>query len=127
MSNEKISANQNPGMLGQSVQITADQEQNQFGLLSGEPDTREAIEETLNGLKGANIAATIRACHGMRRGGYRITVKQDNEFNEIQVRLYENTIRHPTATGYVDRGHTTSDRFTAAEEVRGLVRAYLCK
>ena len=126
MSNENISTNQNPGMLGQSVQIIADQGQNQFGLLTGEPDTREAIEETLNGLKGANITATIQACHGMRRGGYRITVKQDNEFNEIQVRLYENTIRHPIATWCVDRGHTRVSKLKAAEEARGLVRAYLC-
>lgn len=127
MSNENISTNQNPGMLGQSVQIIADQGQNQFGLLTGKPDTREAIEEALDALAGANITATVRGVNGMRRGGYRITATQNNEFNEVEVRLYESSMRHPVATGFVDRGHTRESKLEAAEEVRGLVRAYLCR
>lgn len=127
MSNENISTNQKPGMLGQSVQIIADQGQNQFGLLTGEPDTREAIEEVLDGISRYSLTMTVKAVNGMRCGGYRITATQNNEFNEVEVRLYENTMRHPVATGFVDRGHTRESKFEAAEEVRGLVRAYLCR
>jgi hypothetical protein len=92
--------------------------------------TREQIEQILDGLDmgGANLSTTIKTLNGIERGSYRISIYNDNEWNEIQVRLKEGPAgRTAIATGYVDKGHTQSSRNQAAQEVRGLVRAYLCR
>lgn len=118
MTTANHSTNQQPHGLGNLVQIIEGQEQFK---------TRDQIESMLDDLEGANLAATIRQLNGLKRGGYRVTIKQDAEYNEVQCRLWENTTREPIATGFIDRGHTTQTKYEAAEELRGLVRAYLCR
>lgn len=91
---------------------------------------REIIEQTLDGLAmaQANMTRTIKACNGTTRGSYRVVISTDREYNEVQIRLKDGpAARHAIATGYIDRGHTREDKAMAAEELRGLVRAYLCR
>jgi hypothetical protein len=88
---------------------------------------RTAIEDMINDLNGANLNKTIKALNGAKRGAYHVTLKASAEWNEVQIRLFENTIRGPIATGFIDRGHTTAERSEAATDVRSMVRAYLCR
>ena len=88
---------------------------------------REQIEKLLKELNGASLTTTIKRLNGLRRGGYQVTIKPNAEYNEVQCRLWENADREPVATGFIDRGHTTEAKYCAAEELRGLVRAYLCR
>jgi hypothetical protein len=89
---------------------------------------REEIENILESLEGANMSATIKALNGIERGSYRISISRDSVYNEVQVRLKDGpSARQPIAVGYIDQGHTRESRFEAAAEVRGLVRAYLCR
>jgi hypothetical protein len=98
-----------------------------LGQITSEAKSREEIEEMLDALEGANITATVQRLNGLRRGGYRVTVTQSSEWNEVQIRLYENTIREPIASAFVDRGHTRESKFDAAGEVRDMIRIYLCR
>lgn len=91
---------------------------------------REVIEATLDALamNGASLTKTIKACNGMERGSYRVVITVDKEYNEVQIRLKDGpATRQAIATGYIDRGHDAESRAMAAEELRGLVRAYLCR
>lgn len=87
----------------------------------------KTVAEKIDDMAGANLRATIKALHKAQRGSYFVTIKEDAEFNEITVKLYESTRGGAIATGYIDRGHTAESRYEAAEELRGLVRAYLCR
>lgn len=135
MTTANHSTNQAPHGLGNLGQIIADQEQcnlvhcetHQKGNYAPKTNTREQAAEVIDRLDGANLTATVKALNGLTRGSYRVTIKQDAEYNEAQVRLWENTIKDPIATGFIDRGHTNESRFEAAAEVRGIVRAYLCR
>lgn len=119
MTTANHSTNQQPHGLGNLGQIIEGQEQ--F------TNTREHAEEILDGLKGANLMATVRTLNGLTRGSYKVTITQDAEYNEVQCRLRDSTRGNPIATGFIDRGHTKESRYEAAEELRGLVRAYLCR
>ncbi len=91
--------------------------------------SKEAVEDLLESLAEGNLSITqhVKSLHTTRRGSYFVSVKQNNEYNEITVKLYENTHGQAIATGYIDRGHTKEDRRFACEELRGLIRAYLCR
>lgn len=117
MNTQRNPENLNSEAPNSAVQISAETKAN----------TREQAEEIIDGLDGANLTATVKTLNGLTRGGYRVTVKQDAEYNEVQIRLYENTIREPIATGFIDRGHTNVTKFEAAAETRGIVRDYLCR
>lgn len=90
---------------------------------------REVIETTLDALamNGASLTKTIKACNGMTRGAYRVTIKVEADYNEVQVRLWENTHSRAIATAFIDRGHTADDKAMAAEELRSTIRVYLCR
>jgi len=72
-----------------------------------------------------SLTQTINELNGATRGAYRVTVKANAEFNEVQVRLYESTMHNPIATAYIDRGHTVESRLNAAAELRATVGIYL--
>jgi len=72
-----------------------------------------------------SLTKTIAELNGATRGAYRVTVKANSEFNEVQIRLYESTMINPIATAYIDRGHTVESRQACADEVRGTVAVYL--
>lgn len=113
--NQTVKTNEGPS-LGESLQTPYTQ--------------REIIETTLDSLAtaGANLTQTIKACNGMERGSYRVVITKDADYNEVQIRLKEGPgARHAIATAYVDYGHTAEARRMAAEEIRGTVRAYLCR
>lgn len=90
------------------------------------PENREQIEERLEAMDGANLSATIKAFDGTTRGSYFVRIKNNAEYNEIEIRLFDTTGCR-IATGYIDKGHTTAAKYEAAQELRGLVRAYLCR
>lgn len=89
--------------------------------------TREHVEDVLEGIRNYNITTTIKALNGIKRGAYFVRIKQDAEYNEITVKLYDSLSGQQIATGFIDRGHDQDSRAAAAEELRGLVRAYLCR
>lgn len=89
--------------------------------------SREAIEELIDGLDGANLTATIKALQGTGSGSYFVTIANNTNYNEVEIKLYDSPRGKPIARGYVDKGHTSEDKYNAAQEVRGLVRAYLCR
>lgn len=112
-------ANQQPHGLRNLVQIDAKRNH-----------SREEAEQILDGLDmgSANLTQTIKALNGITRGSYFVTIRNDNEWNEVQVKLRDNPYsRTAIATGHVDKGHTQNSRNEAAQEVRSLVRAYLCR
>lgn len=116
MTNTDNRKNQEPHGLGNLAQINR-----------SAPTTREVIEEIIDALDGANLTATVKTLSGIKRGSYHVTIKQDSDWNEVQVRLWESGNRNPIATGFIDRGHTNESRFEAAAETRATVRAYLCR
>lgn len=83
--------------------------------------------ETIDALAGANLSRTISTLNGLTCGKHQIIIRSSAEFNEITIRLYDDTIskRTPIATAYIDRGHTAEEKYAAAEEVRGTARAFL--
>lgn len=92
-------------------------------------NTREQVEQIIDALEmgGANLTKTIKALNGIERGSYRVSIYNDNNWNEIQVRLKNGPgSRGAIASGYIDKGHTAQSRNKAAQDVRSLVRAYLC-
>ena len=112
--NQTIKSNEGPS-LGESMEPLSE---------------REVIEQTLDGLAmaGANMTQTIKACNGMERGSYRVVITKDRDYNEIQIRLKDGpAARQAIATAFIDCGHTAETRRIAAEEIRGTVRAYLCR
>ena len=92
--------------------------------------TREDVEQIIDGLEmgEANMTQTVKALNGLSRGAYFVSIRDDKEWNEIQVRLRDNPYsRSAIACGHIDKGHTAQSRREAAQEVRSLVRAYLCR
>ncbi|WP_153132879.1 hypothetical protein [Dechloromonas hortensis] len=111
--------NQQPHGLGNLGQISADRNH-----------TREEVEQIIDGLDmgQANLTQTIKAMNGLSRGAYFVSIRDDREWNEIQVRLRDNPYtRSAIAVGHIDKGHDAKSRREAAQEVRSLVRAYLCR
>lgn len=49
------------------------------------------------------------------------------QISTSQVRLWESSNFKAIASSFIDRGHTMEDRFNAAQDVRSIVRAYLCR
>lgn len=90
-----------------------------------QPGSREYIEALLDALEGMSLRTNINALHRTCRGSYRVTIAVSAQWNEITVTLKDGT--GTVATGYVDRGHTKESRMDAAQELRGLVRGYLCR
>lgn len=87
----------------------------------------EAILEAL-AMNRASLTKTIAACNGLERGSYRVVITVDKEYNEVQIRLKDGpAARQAIATGYIDRGHDAESRAMAAEDLRSMVRAYLCR
>lgn len=118
MTTANHSTNQQPHGLGNLGQIIAGQNQ---------PGSRELIEEQLDAMQGANLTATIKAFNGAGRGSYFVIIGNSSEYNEISISLYDSPRGKPIAKGYIDKGHTTESKYQCAEELRGLVRAYLCR
>lgn len=118
MTTANHSTNQQPHGLGNLGQIIEGQEQTR---------KRELIEEQLNTMKGANLTATIKAFNGAGRGSYFVIIGNNSEYNEITVSLYDSPRGKPIAKGYIDKGHTNESKYQCAEELRGLVRDYLCR
>lgn len=119
--------NQEPHGLRNLVQII---ETTDAQIIAQRNHTREEVEQIIDGLEmaEANLTQTIKALSGLSRGSYFVTIKNDTEWNEVQVRLRDNPYsRTSIATGHVDKGHDAKSRREAAQEVRGLVRAYLCR
>lgn len=112
--------NHGPHDLGQIFTSQAEAEKPRAGTIR---HVRAAVEAT----QGASLTKIIKALNGLRRGAYRITIRASAEWNEVQIRLHESNTREPIATGFIDRGHTRENRADAAEELRGLVLAYLCR
>lgn len=92
-----------------------------------EEGSREHVELRIQETASMSLSRTIEHLNGLERGAYRVSIRASSEWNEITVRLYESTIRNPVACGYVDRGHTADTKREAAEELRGIVLAYLCR
>ena len=92
-----------------------------------EEGTREHVELRIQESEGMSLSQTIAHLNGITRGSYRVSIRASSEWNEITVRLLDSSSRIPVAHGYVDRGHTKDDKAAAAEEVRFLVHAYLCR
>ena len=90
-----------------------------------QPGSREYVEALLDALDGMSLSTNVAALHRVCRGSYFVTVALSREHNEITVTLKDGT--GTVATGYVDRGHTKESRMDAAQELRGLVRVYLCR
>lgn len=90
---------------------------------------REVIEATLDALamNGASLTKTIKACQMLKRGAYSISIIVRPEYNEIELRLWENTVKRPIATAFIDRGHTADEKAMAAEDLRSTIRVYLCR
>lgn len=87
--------------------------------------TREHVEMTLAAIDGTSLTKTIKACNGLERGSYRVTVKASSEWNEITVKLRDGQAL--VASSYIDRGHTKETRTQAAQDVIDNVRMFLCR
>lgn len=90
-----------------------------------QPGSREYVEALLDALEGKNLRKNIEALNRQTRGSYRVTIAVSAQWNEITVTLRDG--HAIIAKGYVDRGHTKESRMDAAQELRGLVRVYLCR
>lgn len=112
--------------LGNSLDTQTDAEQDAAAMMP--MSEREIIEGILEGLEHnrASLTTHIKALNGIERGSYRVKVSKDTQWNEITVRLTDTT-GTKYATGHIDMGHTREDRDSAAQELRGLVKAYLCR
>lgn len=119
--------NQEPHGLRKLVQIIG---KATTAIIANHNHSREEVEQIIDGLDmgQANLTQTIKALNGLGRGSYFVTIKNDTEWNEVQVRLRDNPYsRTSIATGHADKGHDAKSRREAAQEVRDLVPAYLCR
>lgn len=72
------------------------------------------------------LSAIAKALNGARHGARRIRVVVSSEWNEVQVRLYEDEhSRTHSACAYIDRGHTKWSRIAAGRELVATVAALL--
>lgn len=111
----------------ENIKTNAGRDLGQITTKAPDEGTREHVELRIQESEGMSLSKTIAHLNGITRGSYRVSIRASSEWNEITVRLYESTIRNPIAHGYVDRGHTADDKAAAAEEVRFLAHAYLCR